>query len=588
MSTVITPTAAVVQVAAASAATQQLVLQPGTVIDARVLAVQDNLARVLIAGLTLDVLTEVALQPGANLKLAVSQTAEGVVRLAVLPQTGATQGRGQTSASSANGAAAAVAGNATSAAAGAAAGVNSSTQSQLPRVASASLAPASPEAIAISQAVQSAAPRQAGLAPLFANLPVIVAAPSVPQQVQSAAATLLAARPALDGALTSNDLRQAFQKSGLLLEATLATGTAPAGPPDLKAALVVFKQVLSTWLAQGTALQTAPAAPAAVPPQTAVVAQSSGQTVPQTLQQATVRAGTIAELPVGPALVAGAASVDPAVLRGQAAATRADVLPDLQAPVSGSPQPVGRELPELPGQALRTAATVPPDDAATTSPRQTHEEPAGASVTKPAAHPLNQQTPLRHASEAAPPFRGALPSPQPVAAPTIAHDTATASMGRQLLEQTDAAIARQTLLQVASLPDRPELGGANQSTQPRWSFEIPFATPQGTAMAQFEISRDGGGNDAEAAAPSRIWRARFTLDVEPAGPVHALVSLVGEKTAVRMWAERPETAAQLRAGAEQLGHALRQAELEPGDILVGEGAPPQPKTRAGRFLDRAT
>jgi hypothetical protein len=163
-------------------------------------------------------------------------------------------------------------------------------------------------------------------------------------------------------------------------------------------------------------------------------------------------------------------------------------------------------------------------------------------------------------------------------------------MGRQLLEQTDAALARQTLLQVASLPDRPELGGTsqnNQTNQPRWSFEIPFATPQGTAMAQFEISRDGG-NEVEAAAPTRVWRARFTLDVETTGPVHALVSLIGDQTAVRMWAERPETAAQLRANTDALSQALRQAELEPGDILVGEGSPPQPKVRAGRFLDRAT
>ena len=97
-----------------------------------------------------------------------------------------------------------------------------------------------------------------------------------------------------------------------------------------------------------------------------------------------------------------------------------------------------------------------------------------------------------------------------------------------------------------------------------------------------------------AATMSRRPRPRASgarasrLDVEPAGPVHALVSLIGEKTAVRMWAERPETAAQLRANTDALGQALRQAELEPGDILVGEGAPPQPKLRAGRFLDRAT
>ena len=123
-------------------------------------------------------------------------------------------------------------------------------------------------------------------------------------------------------------------------------------------------------------------------------------------------------------------------------------------------------------------------------------------------------------------------------------------------------------------------------TAPRWNFEIPFVTPQGTAMAQFEISRDGGGVEVEAA--KRIWRARFSLDVEPAGPVHALVSLSGDKTSVRMWAERPATAAQLRAGAAQLSQALSKAELTPGDIVIRDGAPPQASPApAGHFLDRA-
>jgi hypothetical protein len=140
---------------------------------------------------------------------------------------------------------------------------------------------------------------------------------------------------------------------------------------------------------------------------------------------------------------------------------------------------------------------------------------------------------------------------------------------------------------VASLPDRVDLANPRiDITAPRWHFEIPFATPQGTAMAQFEISRDGSADTVEAA--KRVWRARFSLDVEPAGPVHALVSLSGEKTSVRMWAERPATAAQLRAGAAQLSQALSRAELNPGDIVVQEGAPQQAAAaRVGHFLDRA-
>ena len=156
------------------------------------------------------------------------------------------------------------------------------------------------------------------------------------------------------------------------------------------------------------------------------------------------------------------------------------------------------------------------------------------------------------------------------------------------VQPRDAALARQTLLQVASLPDRADatlLRGDGNG--PRWNFEIPFATPMGTAIAQFEIARDGGqANEVEAA--TRVWRARFSLDIEPAGPVHALVSLSGETTSVRMWAERPVTASRLRAEASELSQALSRAELRPGDITVREGTPPQTASAvAGHFLDRA-
>jgi hypothetical protein len=186
-----------------------------------------------------------------------------------------------------------------------------------------------------------------------------------------------------------------------------------------------------------------------------------------------------------------------------------------------------------------------------------------------------------------PPFRGALPSAQPVMSPSVAPDMPPAAAVHHLLDDTDAAIARQTLLQVASLPDRADIASPRSDPAgPRWNFEIPFATPAGTAIAQFEISRDGTEREIDAA--KRVWRARFSLDVEPAGPIHALILLSGDKTSVRMWAERPATATQLRAGASQLSQALSRAELQPGDIVIRDGAPLQAAPApAGHFLDRA-
>jgi hypothetical protein len=186
-----------------------------------------------------------------------------------------------------------------------------------------------------------------------------------------------------------------------------------------------------------------------------------------------------------------------------------------------------------------------------------------------------------------PPIRGALPTAQPIVSSTLLSNSPAETAMHHLAANLDGAIARQTLLQVASLPDRVDAAGARPDTSgPRWNFEIPFMTPGGTTIAQFEISRDGGGTETEAA--SQVWRARFSLNVEPAGPVHAMISFSGERTSVRMWAERPVTAAQLRAGAGELSQALSRADLVPGDIVIRDGTPPQTApAKAGHFLDRA-
>jgi len=63
-------------------------LQPGTVVDARVQQVlANNLVRIAIDNLTMEVLSEIPLQVGEKLQLAVSQTAQGL-RLAVAGQGG--------------------------------------------------------------------------------------------------------------------------------------------------------------------------------------------------------------------------------------------------------------------------------------------------------------------------------------------------------------------------------------------------------------------------------------------------------------------------------------------------------------------
>jgi hypothetical protein len=146
------------------------------------------------------------------------------------------------------------------------------------------------------------------------------------------------------------------------------------------------------------------------------------------------------------------------------------------------------------------------------------------------------------------------------------------------------ALARSTLLQVASLPDA-TVRQEGARAQPHWAFEIPFATAQGTSVVQFEVSRDG---HAAGQNGQPIWRARFSVDLEPMGPVHAQVTLMGERAAVSLWAERSESAAHMRDNAGVLSRALREAALDPGEIQCRVGTPAAPRPATGRFLDQAS
>jgi hypothetical protein len=596
-------------VIAAQGAAPDLVLQPGTVIDAQVLKILANdLVRIAIANLSIEVLSEIPLQAGQTLQLAVSQTPQGI-KLALVGQgrsnagIAAPAGEGAVSSDPVSPEPPAPAPEATVAAA-----AKPATDAASPKI------PLTPlQALAVSAAAQSAATRQGSLAPLFANLSAVAVSDALPAKLQQAVAQLLALRPNLDRNLTGDDVKAAFKSSGLFLESSLASGhaapSAAAGAPDLKAALIVLRQTL---LSLGGA--AAPELGAAAAP------ELSGAAAPQS---ASAPAPAFQQLPE----FAGQVSADMFV-SGAATQPRIATSPAL-APSSTSeieveevflPQarlPVADDFLESNGTSrIFSAAPMPPNAEAGTRAAtagailnflqealQAVPQKAG-NAAKPAANEDAARDPLPSANgprnalrndDAAmvptrvppPPFRGALPSAQPVASPAFASDARLAATVHHLLDDTDAAMARQTLLQVASLPDRADLAGPRtDSAAPRWNFEIPFATPAGTAIAQFEISRDGTARETDTA--KRVWRARFSLDVEPAGPVHALISLSADKTSVRMWAERPATATRLRAGAAQLSQALSRAELRPGDIVIRDGAPTQPTpAAAGHFLDRA-
>lgn len=482
--------------------------------------------------------------------------------------------------------------------------------------------PAKPETRlvrAVRTAAAEAVPRQTGIAPLMANVRAVVGRPDMPTEVREAGRALLARAPSAAEIATPQGLRQAIERSGVFLEARMARAavtpvqdSAPRVPEvnDMKAALLVFRGALSAWLAKapprvsdapsiepvstsaaGEALEApateppraAPSVPAtaqrpAAPntPVTSVIVQPDPKVAPTSPQAAEVHEAAPETLPA-----TAKAPLPPPEDDGLAARFGAFVAPPKSsAPVQTPVRAAMSALVQL-GLIAEDALAESPIAGPPVEPRALTPRGYGAA---PADSGRSKVPP--------PPYAGGPMAGQKPAVPEMPIDQAPADLVRRLLKGTNGALARQDLMQIASLPEphEPEAAEARPQQAGRLNLDLPFMTPQGLAVAQFEISHDGGGSGGGVFGPAeRTYKARFSLDLEPLGPVHALITLTGSHTRVSLWAERAETIARLRAGEESLGAALRRAELSP-EVAVHSGAPPSPGAASplGHFVDQAS
>jgi hypothetical protein len=184
-----------------------------------------------------------------------------------------------------------------------------------------------------------------------------------------------------------------------------------------------------------------------------------------------------------------------------------------------------------------------------------------------------------------PPHRQAPTMPQPPLPASLPDEASARETAQHLLNKTEGALARQTLLQIASLPDDPAASRPEQSG-PRLTLDIPLLTPQGTGVAQLRIEQDRSRREGPDIHP--LWRANFSIDIEPIGPVHASIAMFGERAAVTLYAERDDSAERLREGLPLLEAGLNDAALEAGELLCRSGAPSAPRSAPGLFVDQAS
>lgn len=466
-----------------------------------------------------------------------------------------------------------------------------------------------PKAQALDTARAAAAGRQGSLAPLFADLTQALSAPGLPAAIKTAIGLVLALQLPADGSVDPQAVRQAVARSGLFLEADLASvRPGDPAPVDLKAALLTLQRALPAAAppteAPPPALQASPTEPPepASPPQGAApegaAPQIAGPQIagPQIAGPQGAPPQSAAPQSAGPPAPAPAtapASPGPAVLQPQPpqiepAASSPQSAEPAAAPAtpapSGAVPPAAGEppKPQLPAgglvppqevrQAVAASARFVQADTATIAPQApAPRDPRAALLALQQAAPSAPPDAPAPTPRTAPPARDAALSPQAPAPATLPRGADLSAILQHLRPEVEQALARVTLHQLASLPD-----GAAQA----WMFELPVATPQGTAIAQFEVDRDGAGSGAaDGVAP---WRARFSIDVEPLGPVHVHVAMTGGKAAVSVWAERADSLARLRDHGAELARAL------PAEVVFRPGAPGGAVPARGHFLDQTS
>lgn len=162
---------------------------------------------------------------------------------------------------------------------------------------------------------------------------------------------------------------------------------------------------------------------------------------------------------------------------------------------------------------------------------------------------------------------------------------AEAETAKSLLSQTRAALSKLRLAQAGSLKEGDATRGLGGEKPAELLFELPFQAGGRTLGVEFRIDRDEEGSDAET---DPGWRIRFSVDAEPLGPVHAIVTLRGGALGVALWAERVDGADLLRQRAPELALALESTELEIAGLNIAAGRPPRQPHPSGAVIDRRT
>ncbi len=176
----------------------------------------------------------------------------------------------------------------------------------------------------------------------------------------------------------------------------------------------------------------------------------------------------------------------------------------------------------------------------------------------------------------------AVPAP-PTVGTGPAHPAGLAA-GLGLAGLIEGMIKRITTLQLQSL----QAAVGNDDGPVRWSFELPFRTPQGIESIIGQLQRERGSADT----PEGRWTLVLKLDLQDLGPMRVALGWHQERLSVHFTAEHPDTVEELRGATAYLNERLTARDLTVASMSVREGTvdpepDPPPSTPRGMLDERA-
>lgn len=398
---------------------------------------------------------------------------------------------------------------------------------------------------ATAAAVRQLLPRYGATTPLLASLSRLAQAPadSLPPALAGAVRALLRQLPERAALSTAQGVKTAIERSGSFLEQQLvradhSTPRPPALDSDFKANLLRLLGELRKLPADDSKpldTGTGKRPPAAV----------AGPVAPATRTAPTATAATgDSRAPVTDSHAATANSGSAVSNTAAANATGSNPAPAQN--LKNAPGAAGVALP----QRSATPGTAPP---------------AGGSL------PAAGQPPAGAAGHASPqpPFAGVVPAPQQPVKATLDALNSLGNLRPDLLQQTEAALARIHLNQLASLPRE----GEHRLVE--WLFDIPVRRGEDIDFWSARLYRDADGKDDARGQAQPLWSVQLAFDLPGLGPLQAQISLRGDRVSTHFHAARAETLPLLHAHLHELRRAMHDAGLDvdvidcqPGSIPV--------------------